>query len=161
ISRDGKFAAFLSNRDGPVDVFVTQVGSGSFTNLTHGKDAALSALLFFVRQVGFSPEGEIWLPGAKDVARLRLMPLMGGTLWAFLNDHIVNINWSPDGNLVVYHTFDAGDPMFVADRSGLNSKQIFVNPNQGGHTHFQTFSPDGRWIYFVAGIPSTNEMDLY
>src|SRR5437870_10011991 len=28
ISRDGKFVAFLSDRDGPVDVWVTQVGTG-------------------------------------------------------------------------------------------------------------------------------------
>ena len=51
--------------------------------------------------------------------------------------------------------------MFVADRSGANAKQIFVNPTSGGHNHFPTFSPDGRWIYFVAGVLSTSEMDLY
>ncbi len=37
VSRDGHFVAFLSDRDGPTDVWVTQVGSGEFHNLTHGK----------------------------------------------------------------------------------------------------------------------------
>src|SRR6185295_12095229 len=36
ISPDGKFTVFLSNRDGPLDVFVSQIGSGAFTNLTKG-----------------------------------------------------------------------------------------------------------------------------
>ena len=36
ISPDGKFMVFLSNRDGPLDVFVSQIGSGAFTNLTKG-----------------------------------------------------------------------------------------------------------------------------
>jgi len=36
ISPDGKFMVFLSNRDGPLDVFVSQIGSGVFTNLTKG-----------------------------------------------------------------------------------------------------------------------------
>src|SRR5262245_585264 len=36
ISRDGKFVAFLSSRDGPVGVFVTQIGTGTFRNVTRG-----------------------------------------------------------------------------------------------------------------------------
>ena len=41
ISRDGQFIAFLSDRDGHMDVWVTQVGSGQFHNLTHGTAAEL------------------------------------------------------------------------------------------------------------------------
>src|ERR1700753_2422778 len=36
ISRDGHLAAFLSNHDGQMDVWVTQIGSGQFHNLTQG-----------------------------------------------------------------------------------------------------------------------------
>ncbi len=39
VSRDGQFAAFLSDRDGQMDVWVTQVGSGQFHNLTRGNFA--------------------------------------------------------------------------------------------------------------------------
>jgi Tol biopolymer transport system component len=31
----------------------------------------------------------------------------------------------------------------------------------GIHNHFPTWSPDGRWIYFVHGTPATQEMDLW
>ena len=34
VSRDGRFVAFLADRDGHMDVWVTQVGSGQFYNLT-------------------------------------------------------------------------------------------------------------------------------
>ena len=37
ISRDGRFVAFLSDRDGRMDVWVTQVGTGQFHNLTRGR----------------------------------------------------------------------------------------------------------------------------
>jgi eukaryotic-like serine/threonine-protein kinase len=36
ISGDGKFVAFLSDRDGPFDAWVGQIGSGEFLNLTKG-----------------------------------------------------------------------------------------------------------------------------
>jgi Tol biopolymer transport system component len=159
ISPDGKFVAFRADRDGPFDIWLSQVGTGRFTNLTKGKEPEL---LPPVRSVGFSPDGsEIWLAGSvPDRLRLRLMPLMGGTPRDFLRDHAVNVGWSPDGARVAYHTGDPGDPMFVADRTGANAQQIFIL-GPGGHNHFPTWSPDGQWIYFVSGIGGTFEMDLW
>ena len=54
ISRDGRFVAFLSDRDGPMDVWVTQVGSGQFHNLTKGSASEL--INPSVRTLGFSPD---------------------------------------------------------------------------------------------------------
>ncbi len=42
VSRDGHFVAFLSDREGPMDVWVTQVGSGEFHNLTRGSAPELA-----------------------------------------------------------------------------------------------------------------------
>src|SRR5262249_39091340 len=39
ISRDGKFVSFLSDSDGPFDVWVGQIGTGRFNNLTNGQIA--------------------------------------------------------------------------------------------------------------------------
>src|SRR4029077_7176020 len=36
ISPDGKFMSFVSDRDGPFDVWVSPVGSGEFVNITKG-----------------------------------------------------------------------------------------------------------------------------
>jgi hypothetical protein len=55
VSRDGQFLAFLSDRDGQMDVWVTQVGSGQFHNLTHG--SAPELVNPSIRTLGFSPDG--------------------------------------------------------------------------------------------------------
>jgi Tol biopolymer transport system component len=57
LSRDGHFVAFLSDRDGQMDVWVTQVGSGEFHNLTRGSTAEL--VNPEVRTMGFSPDGSL------------------------------------------------------------------------------------------------------
>jgi serine/threonine protein kinase/Tol biopolymer transport system component len=158
LSPDGRMAAFRADRDGPFDVWLTQIGSGQFTNLTHGSDNFTNAQ---IRSLGFSGDGsEIWLGGHVG-SRLRLMPLMGGTPRFFLREHVLNIAWSPDGAHIVYHTNEDGDPMFIADRNGENPRRIFIHPGRGGHAHFPTWSPDGRWIYVSSGIASALQMDLW
>jgi len=158
ISPDGRFVAFVSDHDGPFDVWLTQVGTGRLINLTQGNAGPLPGP---VRSVGFSGDGsEIWIGGGDVGMRLRLMLLTGGTPRNFLGEQTVNLAWSPDGERIVYHTFVNGDPMFVADRSGANARQIFGN-QPGLHNHFPAWSPDGRWIYFSHGTPATGEMDLW
>ena len=158
ISPDGKFVAFISDHDGPFDVWLTQVGSGRAVNLTQGKAGPLPGPL---RSVGFSGDGsEIWIGGGDVGMRPRLLPLTGGTPHNFLGEETVNLAWSPDGERIVYHTFGSGDPMFVADRSGANARLIFQE-RPGLHNHFPAWSPDGRWIYFSHGTPATKEMDLW
>jgi Tol biopolymer transport system component len=158
ISPDGRFVVFVSDHDGPFDVWLTQVGTGHVTNLTQGKVSPLPGPL---RSVGFSGDGsEIWIGGGDVGMRLRLMLLTGGTPRNFLGEETVNLAWSPDGERIVYHTFAKGDPMFVADRSGANAQRIFQD-RPGIHNHFPAWSPDGRWIYFSHGTPATGEMDLW
>jgi Tol biopolymer transport system component len=158
ISPDGRFVAFISDHDGPFDVWLSQVGTGRSINLTQGKVGSLPAPL---RTVGFSGDGtEIWLGGGDVGMRLRLLPLTGGTPRNFLGEEAVNLAWSPDGERIVYHTFGNGDPMFVADRTGANARRIFGD-QPGIHNHFPIWSPDGRWIYFSHGTPATKEMDLW
>ncbi|MGC2056679.1 MAG: protein kinase [Candidatus Sulfotelmatobacter sp.] len=158
ISPDGRFVAFISDHDGPFDVWLTQVGTGRLINLTQGKAGPLPGPL---RSVGFSGDGsEIWVGGGDVGLRLRLIPLTGGAPRNFLGEDTANLAWSPDGERIVYHTFTKGDPMFVADRTGANARRIFGDL-PGLHNHFPTWSPDGRWIYFVHGTPATREMDLW
>src|SRR5580700_718616 len=98
ISPDGKFVAFISDHDGPFDVWLTQVGSGRSVNLTQGKAGPLPGPL---RSVGFSGDGsEVWIGGGDVDMRLRLMPLTGGTPRNFLGEEAVNLAWSPDGERI-------------------------------------------------------------
>jgi Tol biopolymer transport system component len=157
ISPDGRFVAFRADRDGPFDVWVGQVGTGRFVNLTKGVDDEFSTDW---PSVGFSHDGsEVWLGGGPG-RRLRLMPLIGGTPQPFLAETAVSVAWSPDGSQVVYHIQDDGDSTFVADRTGANVRLLFRR-QANEHNHFPVWSVDGRWIYFASGTPATKEMDVW
>jgi serine/threonine protein kinase/Tol biopolymer transport system component len=152
ISPDGKFMVFLSNHDGPFDVFVSQIGSGVFTKVTNGD--LRSPTFALVRQSGFSGDGEqIWFARytqTKPVDRSTLIrPTTGGVPKLFI-DHGGNPTWSPDGKTLAYYTPDPGDPIFIADSNANNPQKIFA-AEPGVHCHFPTWSPDGRFIYFVKG----------
>jgi hypothetical protein len=78
ISRDGKFIAFLSDRDGHMDVWLTQAGSGQFHNLTRGQ--ARDLVNPEIRTLGFSPDGAYvtyWVR-SQDAANGRGIDIMGG-----------------------------------------------------------------------------------
>jgi WD40 repeat protein/predicted Ser/Thr protein kinase len=161
ISPDGRFVAFVSDHDGSNDVWLTQVGTRRLVNLTQGKVDQVAHLPGPIRNMGFTGDGsEIWLAGGDKGVRLRLLPLAGGAPRNFLGEEATEVAWSPDGTRIVYHTFADGDPMFVADRSGANARRI-LGELPGIHNHFQVWSPDSRWIYFVRGVPATKEMDLW
>ena len=157
ISPDGRFIAFLADREGQFDIWLSQVGSGRYVNLTPDQQDDRRV----VRTVGFSGDGsEIVIGGSPDGRRMQLMPLLGGTPRVFLGETAINAAWSPDGARMVYHTRDDGDPMFVADRTGANARQIFVD-RPGVHNHYPVWSTDGQWIYFVRGFPATSETDVW
>jgi WD40 repeat protein len=165
ISADGKLVTFLSDRAGLFDAWVSQLGSGEFRNLTRGQFPDL--LNDEVRNVGFSDDdAHVWIrvtrkvpSGAPGKADVWFVPTMGGTARPFLADATLAV-WSPDRSRIVYHTTEPGDPLYVADRNGANPRRVFVE-KPGIHNHYPTWSPDGRFIYFVRGIPTTYDMDLW
>jgi serine/threonine protein kinase len=163
ISPDGNFAAFISNRGGSFDIWLIQTHGNSVTNLTKGRIGDARAPL---RAVGFSGDGsEVWSAGtegsgATEGKRLMLWPLIGGAPLNFPDERAAEVAWSPDGSRLVYHRWEAGDPTFVADSDGSNPRVILQN-EPGLHNHYQVWSKDGHWIYFVRGRPATREMDLW
>jgi serine/threonine protein kinase len=157
ISPDGKFVAFISNRSGPFDIWLIQSNGNGLTNLTQGRLGDARAPL---RAVGFSADGlEVWSGGTEN-RRLMLWPLMGGPAQNFTDEAAAEVAWSPDGTRLAYHTWQAGDPTFVVDSGGAN-KRLIVQSEAGLHSHYQIWSRDGHWIYFVLGRPATQEMDLW
>jgi Tol biopolymer transport system component len=163
ISRDGKFVAFLADRDGPVDVWVTQVGTGQFHNLTRGKVREL--VNPDVRTIGFSPDAtlvSLWnrRDSAAQPAEIGVLavPTLGGEPRLYL-EGVAEFDWSSDGTRLVYHTPAPGDPLFVNDDSRGAERQIFTAPS-GLHSHFPVWSPDDAFIYFVYGMVP-DEMDIW
>jgi Tol biopolymer transport system component len=155
ISRDGKFVAFLSDRDGPVDLWVTQVGTGQFHNLTQGRVHELTNPS--VRTLSFSPDSTLlafWARerDASNVGRISVwtVPTMGGPVRPYLPD-VAELDWTSDGARLVFHTAGPGDPTFVRDRGQSADRKVFEAP-AGLHAHFPVWSPDEAYIYFVQGV---------
>jgi Tol biopolymer transport system component len=151
MSRDGHFVAFLSDRDGPMDVWVTQVGSGQFHNLTHGGMPDLANPS--VRTLSFSPDGSMvtfWARKQDGGINVWEVPTLGGQAKPYL-EGVAEFDWSPGGSRLAYHTPGPGDPLFVSDGSRRpGDRPIFTAP-AGLHSHFPLWSPDAAFIYFVQG----------
>ena len=166
ISRDGKTVAFLANRDGKIDAWVSSVGSGTYRNLTHGDVHDL--VNPSIRVLGFSPDStlvSIWTrrPDGSQPGDVNILavPTAGGALRPYLKD-AAEFDWSHDGRRLVYHTTAPGDPLFVREsgnNGGLEDRRIYVAP-AGVHCHFPVWSPDDVFIYFVRGIPP-DDWDLW
>lgn len=167
LSPDGKFIAFTSDRDGYFDAFIGQVGVGTFVNVTKGRFPELFHEQ--IRSIGFSGDGsEVWLrvsrtdPASRTVSDVApgvwLVPAIGGVPRRFL-ERANAAMWSPDGHRIAYFEPLPGDSIFVADNKGMNPRQIYAS-RPGEHSHYETWSPDGRYIYFTRGFRST-EMDVW
>ncbi|HET9262980.1 MAG TPA: protein kinase [Vicinamibacterales bacterium] len=160
ISPDGKFTVFLSDRGGPINAWLSQIGSGEPVTVNNGHSLAYNGT---IRYTGFSGDGaQVWfqqLGGRLAKNQLWLAPVVGGAPRPFV-ERGMNPTWSPDGKSLAYHINDPGDPIFIADRNGSNPRRIFA-AQPGVHCHYLTWSPDGRFIYFVSGIPQTEEMDIW
>jgi Tol biopolymer transport system component len=162
ISRDGRWAAFLADRDGHTDAWLTQIGSGEYRNLTGGGYSGL--VNPFLRVLGFSADGSfvtLWIRSAdgsrpEDI-KLMSAPVAGGALRDFLPG-VGEVAWSHDGRRIVYHTTAPGDPLFVQDVGGT-AHQIYIAP-AGVHCHFPIWSADDSYIYFARGTPP-NRWDLW
>jgi Tol biopolymer transport system component len=154
VSRDGHFVAFLSDGDGQMDVWVTQVGSGQFHNLTRG--SALELVNPSVRTLGFSPDGSFvtyWVrrkDGSSGDISIWAVPTLGGQPRPYL-EGVAEFDWSHDGSRLAYHTPGPGDPLFVSDGSRRSEDRPIFTAPAGLHSHFPLWAPDAAFIYFVRG----------
>jgi serine/threonine protein kinase/Tol biopolymer transport system component len=156
ISRDGRFVAFLADRDGHLDAWVTEIGSNHYRNLTQGQIRLQGNPA--LRTVSFSPDGSLvtmWTRSAdgsrpEDI-KLMGVPTAGGPLQLYMAD-AAEFDWSADGTRLVFHTTAPGDPLFVRAAGETTANRIYVAP-PGVHCHFPIWSPDGEFIYFLRGEP--------
>src|SRR4029077_4302084 len=106
VSRDGHFVAFLSDRDGQMDVWVTQAGSGEFHNLTRGSSPELANPS--VRTMGFTPDGSFvtfWVRKQNGLSGgdigIWAVPTLGGQARPYL-EGVAEFDWSSDGTRLAY-----------------------------------------------------------
>jgi DNA-binding winged helix-turn-helix (wHTH) protein/Tol biopolymer transport system component len=155
VSRDGQFIAFLSDRGGQMDVWVTQVGSGQFHNLTQG--SAPELVNPSVRTLGFSPDGSLvtfWVRKHNGVSGgdigIWAVPTLGGQPAPHL-EGVAEFDWSRDASWLAYHTPGPGDPLFVSHGDVRPGRQPIFTAPSGLHSHFPLWAPDMAFLYFVQG----------
>jgi len=159
ISPDGKLAAFLAERDGQIDAWISEVGSGTYRRLTHGDAGEL--INPEIRTPGFSPDSSLVTLWSKRAGgsqsgdvNILAVPAAGGPLRPYMRE-AGEYGWSRDGKRLVYHTTAPGDPLFVRESGNLDDRsgrRIYVAP-PGVHCHFPMWSPDDAFIYFARGVP--------
>jgi Tol biopolymer transport system component len=163
LSSDGKFVAFVAADGGRVDAWVSQVGSDQLLNLTRGRIAVTNGNRR--RNIGFSEDAaRVWI-GVSELEKtgrisdVWIAPTMGGDARLFLAG-AVSVAWSPDRTRMVYNDAAAAQALFIADRTGANSRRILAG-EAGVRNNYPIWSPDGRFIYFARGITSSYDMDVW
>ena len=87
------------------------------------------------------------------------VPTLGGELCLYA-EGAAEFDRSPDGATLVYHTPGPGDPTYVRRSTEPGEGRELFSAAPGLHSHFPTWSPDGRFIYFVQGSVS-GPMDIW
>ena len=171
ISPDGRFVTFVADKAGEFDVWVSQVGTGRFQNLTLDVHPMVTPANL-LRSLGFNGDGsEIWFnpagnPGQEKV----LLPLTGGTRSTVpapgaLHSVLVARQRPPRLHRLqrprrspVSRRSHRREPSSHHTCLPRDSEPFF---REGRHTHNPVWSPDGEWIYFVHGTGPTGRMDVW
>jgi Tol biopolymer transport system component/DNA-binding winged helix-turn-helix (wHTH) protein len=142
LSPDGRSVAFVSNRDGPYDIYVGLVSGGNLVKLTDDPNYKARPC---------------WSPDGTQIAYARLnqsgiwdiweVPALGGTPRRLILNAI-DPAWSPDGQTPAYENSVTGT-LWVSDLSSQNSRVVATSEDPSHRYAQPRFSPDGRKLAFV------------
>ena len=164
ISRDGRFVAFQSDREGRMDVWADPGRDGSVLEPHPGQHAGAGEPLGAHARVltgwnpgdvlgaqaqRLGPSGDLHLVGGAPRRRATALPARA---WP-------SSTGRPTATRLAYHTPGPGDPTFVREPGVPEPRHLLTAP-EGLHSHFPVWSPDQTFLVFVQGsLP--DRLDLW
>lgn len=165
ISPDGKYVAFLSERDLlNINLFIADAETGEVIKRlrTSGRNAHFDAIRFISSAGSWSPDGAkfafiTFVGGDNEIA---LLDWRSGDIEQRIAvsgvSAITNVAWSPDGKTLAFSGLDGGiSDLYLLDLETRNVRQL-TNDRYGDL--MPTWSPDGKTLAFVSdrGEDGTN-----
>jgi len=139
LSPDGRWVAFVSNRDGQWDIYIGLVTGGSLIRITSDPNIET--------RPRWSPDGtHLLFARLNDLGLndLWVVPALGGAARRIVLNGL-NPTWSPDGRSIAY---SSGGTIWVCEASGANPRAV-TRPEPPLAHHHPAFSHDGRSLAFV------------
>jgi Tol biopolymer transport system component/actin-like ATPase involved in cell morphogenesis len=153
-SPDGTRLAFVSDKDGPSDIYILELATGKLSNLTN------------------SPEDDgdpAWSPDGRSIAYwsrvggnqdLYVIPAVGGDVRRLTTDPADDADpaWRPDGKAVAYAAQSGGDwEIFTMAADGQDQRQLTDNDTDDQDP---SWSSDGRQIAFESKRDAPDRPDF-
>ncbi|HTD61616.1 MAG TPA: S9 family peptidase [Gemmatimonadaceae bacterium] len=150
-SPDGKWIAYISNKTGAAEMFVTSLDDGRTVQVTH---------------LGARINSYSWSPDSRSIAvaddrsggfDIYVVAVPGGAITRMTSDPRYDVfpSWTPDGKHVVYVRLDdrwLDHEILVADLDGTSKPVVkdtdFFDYAAGGTFGYPQISPDGATILF-------------
>jgi hypothetical protein len=163
-SPDGRRFAFPVVAEGDNRLLVVDVDSGRVSERIDPRVGEVTSL-------SWSPDGRRLVYSGLDqgVGNLYVYDFGGGRIAKLTDDRYADLQptWSPDGRSVLFVS-DRGEGADIAELQyapmglfllDVESRQVRALPQLPGASHIDPhYSPDGRWIYFLADPDGTSDV---
>ena len=147
LSPDGRTVAFVSNRGGQWDIYVSLVSGGNLVQVTRDPNVEIAP--------HWSPDGTSLLfarLNATGLTDVWVVPAFGGAARPILLNAATPA-WSPDGKSIAYRSGE-DEALWLADANGANPHRITQREVSALRHSQPAFSHDGRSIVFIRQVGS-------
>jgi len=150
---------FLSDRDGRLNLFSTDLGTKETRQLTTFKDFDIKFPSIGKQSIVFEQAGYIWRYDLKT-GEARTVPIevkedfaIGRNALVDAAKHVESVNLAPDGERTI--VVARGDLFSVPAKNGTPRD---LTKTSGAHERDAVWSADGKWIAYNSDVSGENEL---